>query len=171
MKKMTTKKAAPKKVEAKKAPVKKYRDGGPTGKKKSNPKTYREAESGKSPVYTSVTGPNNYEKKITFEGVDKNKPYVMTVTKGGKTNQFQLTEEQAKNQRSIAKKEAGFKKGGTTKKYEAGGMVGDKPGKPKKTETAKPMKNKSKKPFTVSGTQGTPDSMIGFKKGGVKKKK
>jgi hypothetical protein len=115
MKKMTTKKAAPRKVEAKKAPVKKYRDGGPTGKKKSNPKSYWEGDSGNRPVYTNVEGPNNYNKTIKFEGGNQNKPYTMTVTKGGKTNQFQLTEEQAKNQRSIAKKEAGFKKGGTAK--------------------------------------------------------
>jgi hypothetical protein len=166
MKKMTTKKAVPKKVVAKKAAVKKYQKGGEKGKKEYNE---GDTKDGKQSFTTVSKG--TYEKNIELVDPSAKKPYRMQVYKDGRLSNFWLTEEQARNQRAVAKKEAGYKKGGTTKKYEAGGMVGDKPGKPKKTEAAKPMKNKGKKPFTVSGTQSSPDSMIGFKKGGVKKKK
>lgn len=39
----------------------------------------------------------------------------MKVTRDGKTSRFSLTKEQAIKQRAIAKKEAGYKKGGTHK--------------------------------------------------------
>jgi hypothetical protein len=131
--------------------VKKYQPGGPT---KKNPKSYSEADfSNGSQMETTVQGPNNYKKQIRWEGAgtgnSSKKPYTMTVTKGGKTNTFKLSEEQAKNQRTIAKKEAGQKKkmGGSVAKMKVGG-------------TAKPkaMYGKTVKPTMM-------------KKGGTTKKK
>jgi hypothetical protein len=40
----------------------------------------------------------------------------MSVTKGGKTNNFQLSKEQAMSQRKKVKKTMGFQNGGMTKK-------------------------------------------------------
>jgi hypothetical protein len=73
---------------------------------------------------TRVTGPNNYKKEISWDEIQSNeKPYKMTVTKGGKTNTFVLNEQQAKNQRKIAKKEAGYKTGGMIKTKAKYGMT------------------------------------------------
>lgn len=83
--------------------------------KKSNPKSYYESNfsTDNRPMTTTVTGPNNYKKDISWDSfVNDKKPYRMTVTKGGKTNTFVLNEQQARNQRKIAKKEAGYKMGG-----------------------------------------------------------
>jgi hypothetical protein len=116
MKKTMVKKATAKKPMMQKGGVKKSLPEAQKGKTTGNPKSYWEGDSGKKPVYTNVEGPNNYKKEIQYEGGNENKPYSMTVTKGGKTNKFQLTEQQALRQREIAKKEAGQKKkmGGST---------------------------------------------------------
>jgi hypothetical protein len=89
--------------------------------KKSNPKSYTESDfANGSQMITTVEGPNRYKKEIEWQasggGNSVKKPYTMTVMKGGKTNTFKLSEEQARNQRKIAKKEAGYKMGGATGK-------------------------------------------------------
>jgi hypothetical protein len=111
--------------------MKKYEDGGQKKKatKKANSKSYYEGNSGKSPVYTSVSGPNNYSKTIEYAHPGDKKGYNLIVTKGGKTNKFQINEEQALNQRKIAKKEAGYKTGGMVNanaKLQAGKKAGSK---------------------------------------------
>jgi peptide methionine sulfoxide reductase MsrA len=111
MKKMTTKKAAPKKVVAKKAPVKKYEKGGEKGKKEYNE---GDTKDGKQSFTTVSKG--TYEKNIELVDPSAKKPYRMQVYKDGRLSNFWLTEEQARNQRAVAKKEAGYKKGGTVTK-------------------------------------------------------
>ena len=161
--KKTMKKTMVKKATAKKPMMQKE------GKTTGNPKSYWEADSGKSPVYTNVEGPNNYKKRIQYEGRSENKPYTMTVTKGGKTNQFQLTEQQALRQREIAKKEAGQKKkmGGST----AGKTTPLYPNNPL-TEPGRMVKKGgvAKTTYKKGGTTKKAVS-AGMKKGGTVKRK
>ena len=94
--------------------------GGSTGKTKKykTKNSYTEYDfSDGRPMFTTVTSPDNsYKKNIEWMSGINNKPYEMTVTKGGKTNKFQLSKEQALSQRKKVKKTMGFQKGGMTKK-------------------------------------------------------
>jgi hypothetical protein len=91
--------------------VKKYQAGGSTGKKLYS-------LDGEKAFYRHIEGPKGYDKVIKYTG-DSKRPYTMTVKKGGKTNSFQLTKDQAERQKSIADREGRplkMKKGGITKK-------------------------------------------------------
>ena len=95
--------------------------GGSTGKTKKykTKNSYSELTgSSNTPIRTTVDSPSgNYKKNIEWQSYlsDTKKPYVMSVTKGGKTNEFQLSKEQAISQRKKVKKTMGFKKGGIKK--------------------------------------------------------
>ena len=95
--------------------------GGSTGKtKKYKTKNSYSELTGTSgnPLRTNVSSPGgNYKKSIEWQSyLPDGKPYEMSVTKGGKTNQFQLSKEQALSQRKKVKKTMGFqKKGGIVK--------------------------------------------------------
>jgi len=99
------------------------RNGGTTGKRKKykTKNSYSELTgTGGDPLKTTVDSPSgNYKKNIEWTEYlsDTKKPYVMTVTKGGKTNDFQLSKEQAISQRKKVKKTMGFQKGGTTDSF------------------------------------------------------
>jgi len=99
----------------------KMQKGGSTGKTKKykTKNSYSELTgSGGYPLKTTVDSPSgNYNKNIEWQSYlsDTKKPYVMSVTKGGKTNEFQLSKEQAISQRKKVKKTMGFKKGGIKK--------------------------------------------------------
>jgi hypothetical protein len=102
--------------------IKKMQNGGSTGKtKKYKTKNSYSELTGTSgnPLRTNVSSPDgSYKKSIEWQSylADGNKPYEMSVTKGGKTNQFQLSKEQALSQRKKVKKTMGFqKKGGIVK--------------------------------------------------------
>jgi len=145
----------------KKTSVKKYQGGGST---KKNPKSYSESDfSDGAQMNTRVQGPKGYKKEIKWEasgaGNSNKKPYTMTVTKGGKTNTFVLSEEQARNQRKIAKKEAGYKKGGATG---VGKSITTKKGS---------MATMSKTPLTPKAAYGMAVKPGMMKKGGKMKSK
>jgi len=96
--------------------------GGSTGKTKKykTKNSYSELTgSSGNPLKTTVNSPSgNYKKNIELQSYlsDTKKPYMMSVTKGGKTNEFQLSKEQAISQRKKVKKTMGFQKSGMTKK-------------------------------------------------------
>ena len=97
----------------------KMQKGGSTDKtKKYKTKNSYSELTGNSgiPLRTTVSSPDeSYKKSIEWQSylTDTNKPYKMSVTKGGKTNKFQLSKEQALSQRKKVKKTMGFQKGGT----------------------------------------------------------
>ena len=97
----------------------KMQKGGSTGKTKKykTKNSYSEYDfSDGRPMFTTVESPDkSYKKNIEWMSGNK-KPYEMNVTKGGKTNKFQLSKEQAISQRKKVKKTMGFQKGGMTKK-------------------------------------------------------
>ena len=96
----------------------KMQKGGSTGKTKKykTKNSYSEYDfSDGRPMFTTVESPDkSYKKNIEWMSGNK-KPYEMTVTKGGKTNKFQLSKEQAISQRKKVKKTMGFQKGGIKK--------------------------------------------------------
>ncbi len=131
--KKVVKKSPVKKV-VKNTPIKKMANG---GKSKSKPKTYEET----GHITTVKDKFKNYKKDIV---VAKDGTGNLIVHKDGKRSQFTLTKDQVEKQRAIAKKEAGYRKGGTAKmkKMELGGMseemmVSGDPGRGKKKKKVK----------------------------------
>lgn len=145
--------------------------GGSTGK----PKKYKTKNSyseltgtSGNPLRTTVSSPDgSYKKNIEWQSYlgDGNKPYEMSVTKGGKTNQFQLSKEQALSQRKKVKKTMGFQKGGTVNPV----VKKVVPKKPvvKKPVPASPSDMKTFRLRNGYDTKGV--KVESMKKGGVKK--
>ena len=145
--------------------------GGSTGKtKKYKTKNSYSELTGTSgnPLRTNVSSPDgSYKKSIEWQSylADGNKPYEMSVTKGGKTNQFQLSKEQALSQRKKVKKTMGFQKGGIVKPV----VKKVVPKKPvvKKVVPASPSDMKTFRLRNGYDTKGV--KVESMKKGGVKK--
>jgi hypothetical protein len=145
--------------------------GGSTGKTKKykTKNSYSELTgSGDEPLRTTVNSPDgNYKKNIEWQYnlARGKKPYQMSVTKGGKTNQFQLSEEQANSQRKKVKKTMGFQKGGTVKPV-IKKPVPKKP-TPKKVVPASPSNMKTFRLMNGYDSKGV--KVESMKKGGIKK--
>jgi len=145
--------------------------GGSTGKTKKykTKNSYSELTgSSGNPLKTTVNSPGgNYSKNIEWQSylADGKKPYQMSVTKGGKTNQFQLSKEQALSQREKVKKTMGFQKGGTVKPV-IKKPVPKKP-TPKKVVPASPSDMKT---FRLRNDYDSKGGKVeSMKKGGIKK--
>ena len=144
--------------------------GGSTGKTKKykTKNSYYESDfSDGEPMRTEVSSPSgNYNKNIQWQeyGSDK-KPYEMTVTKGGKTNKFVLSKEQAISQRKKVKKTMGFQKGGTVNPVVKKPVV--KKPVVKKVVPASPSDMKTFRLRNGYDTKGV--KVESMKKGGVKK--
>ena len=145
--------------------------GGSTGKTKKykTKNSYSELTgSNGNPLTTTVNSPSgNYNKSIEWKSylTDTKKPYQMSVTKGGKTNDFQLSKEQAISQRKKVKKTMGFQKGGTVKPV-IKKPVPKKP-TPKKVVPASPSDMKTFRLRNDYDSKGV--KVESMKKGGIKK--
>ena len=144
--------------------------GGSTGKTKKykTKNSYSEDDfSDGEPFRTTVSSPSgDYKKNIEWQTYGSyKKPYEMSVTKGGKTNTFQLSKEQALSQRKKVKKTMGFQKGGTVNPVVKKSVV--KKVVPKKTV---PASSSDMKTFRLRNGYDTKGVKVeSMKKGGVKK--
>ena len=151
--------------------TKKMQKGGSNGKTKKykTKNSYYESDfSDGDPLRTEVSSPSgNYKKNIEWQSylARGNKPYEMSVTKGGKTNQFQLSKEQALSQRKKVKKTMGFQNGGTVKPV-VKKVVTKKP-VVKKPVPASPSNMKTFRLRNGYDTKGV--KVESMKKGGIKK--